>query len=81
MNNGNLTQTYPVLTTKTGNLTPYAFACGYIQTKTVGGCEFKLYRDGAVWHVQGRDDTRGRFLWECFDLLTPARAFFRKAKG
>jgi len=68
---------------KTGTLTVYAFACGYIETKKLKseGGEARLYRDGAAWHVTARDDARGRFLWECFDLLTPARDFFRKVKA
>lgn len=58
-----------------GTLTVYGFACGYIERKKRGGVEVDLYRDGAVWHVTARDDERGRFVWECFDLLTPARKF------
>ena len=68
---------------KNGSLSIYAFVCGYIETKplpTTGGMA-QLYRDGAVWHVQARDDSRGRFLWECFDNLTPARSFFSKVKA
>lgn len=70
----------PKFYNKNGTLTAYAFGCGYIETRplqTEGG-EARLFRDGAVWHVQARDDKRGRFVWECFDLLSPARAFFRK---
>lgn len=66
---------------KNGSLTVYAFACGYIETRKTGDAEICLYRDGGVWHVQARDDARGRFLWECFDLLTPARSFFSKVKA
>jgi len=66
---------------KSGTLTTYAFACGYIETRQTGAVEVQLFRDGAAWHVIARDDNRGRFLWECFDLLTPARAFFRKVKA
>lgn len=68
---------------KNGSLSVYAFACGYIETKplpTAGG-EARLFRDGGVWAVQARDDSRGRFLWECFDTLTPARSFFFKVKA
>ena len=68
---------------KNGSLSIYAFVCGYIETKplpTAGG-RAELYRDGAVWHVKARDDSRGRFLWECFDNLTPARSFFSKVKA
>lgn len=70
----------PKFTNSTGTLTTYAFACGYVETRplTAAGGEARLFRDGAMWHVQARDDARGRFVWECFDRLTPARAFFRK---
>ena len=68
---------------KNGSLSRYAFACGYVETKplaTAGG-EARLYRDGAAWHIQARDDSRGRFLWESFDKLTPARSFFSKVQA
>lgn len=68
---------------KNGTLTAYAFACGYIETKplpAIGG-EVRLFREGACWHVQARDDSRGRFLWEFFDKLTPARSFFSKVQA
>lgn len=73
----------PKFHNKNGTLTAYAFACGYIEKRTLAtdGGEATLYRDGACWHVQARDDARGRFLWECFDTLTPARAFFRKVQA
>jgi len=70
----------PKFYNKNGTLTAYALACGYVETRplqTENG-EVRLFRDGVVWHVQARDDNRGRFVWECFDLLTRARAFFRK---
>lgn len=60
---------------KNGSLTMYAFACGYIETKTSKGVDLSLFRDG-VWHVQARSDDKGRFIWECFDTLTQARKFF-----
>ncbi len=68
---------------KNGSLSVYAFACGYLETKpllTAGG-EKRLFRDGAVWHVQARDNQRGCFLWESFDKLTPARSFFSKVQA
>lgn len=66
---------------KNGSLTVYAFACGYVETRKLNNpCgEVSLFRDGACWHVQASDE-RGRYLWECFDLLGQARAFFRKQK-
>ena len=69
----------PKLTNKNGTLTAYALACGYVESRPLAtrGSIARLFRDGGVWHVQARDDARGRFVWECFDTLTPARAFFR----
>ena len=66
-----------------GTLTAYAFACGYVETRSLQteGGEARLFRDGGCWHVQARDDERGRFVWECFDLLTPARRFFSGLKA
>ena len=61
--------------TKAGRLTPYAFACGYIETKESGGVTLSLFVDGCT-HVQARSDEKGRFLWECFDTITQGRRFF-----
>lgn len=52
-----------------GDLTPYAFACGYVQTSY----DNRLFKDGC-YHVQTFD---GR--WETFATLTPARAAFARA--
>lgn len=60
--------------TKAGRLTPYALACGYIETKQAGGATVSLFLDGCA-HVQARNDN-GRFLWECFETITQARRFF-----
>lgn len=65
---------------KNGDLTAYAFACGYVQTKPLKDGMVRLFRDGACWHVQASNE-QGRFIWESFNLLTPARAFFRTIKG
>jgi hypothetical protein len=55
--------------TISGDLTPYAFACGYIQRFG----EFMLYKDGC-FHVQSPD---GR-IWETFATLTEARRAAKK---
>ena len=62
---------------KSGSLTAYPFACGYVERKQAGINTVDLYRDGC-WHVTARNDDKGRFLWECFDSLTQARAFHRQ---
>jgi len=61
--------------TKAGRLTPYALACGYIETKEAGGVTLSLFLDGCT-HVQARSDEKGRFLWESFDTITQGRRFF-----
>jgi len=55
----------PKFRTKSGNLTPYAFACGYIEEKN----GWRLFLDGC-WHV------RGHGKWESFDTMAAARKFF-----
>lgn len=52
-----------------GSLTPYAFACGYVQRDG----DNRLFKDGC-YHVQTFD---GR--WETFATLTPARAALARA--
>ena len=64
---------------KNGSLTMYAFACGYIERKTVGQNTIDLFKDGC-WHVQARNNNQGRYLWECFDTLTQARKCFNQQK-
>lgn len=62
-------------------LTPYAFACGYIQraSATKGGkdCRVDLWHEGACYHVRAHEfDGAGRLCWECFDSLTEARKYW-----
>lgn len=64
---------------KNGSLTPYAFACGYSEDHKVKDSTISLFRDGC-WHVQVRSEDKGRFIWECFDLLTDARKFVSSTK-
>jgi hypothetical protein len=58
-----------------GDLTPYAFSCGYIQESEDKNVQ--LCKDGC-WHVQARDNIRGRYIWETFPTLTEARKFFNR---
>lgn len=64
---------------KNGTLTVYAFACGYVEEYKIDDTTLKLFQDG-LWHVQGRSDTLGRFLWESFEYLTQAREFLRQQR-
>jgi hypothetical protein len=58
---------------KSGELTEYALACGYVQLYG----EFRLYRDGC-YHVAHPDTG----FWETFSSLTEARQTARRlSKG
>ncbi|MDE3023046.1 MAG: hypothetical protein KGI54_14555 [Pseudomonadota bacterium] len=66
---------------KSGWLTPYALACGYVEVRDLpNNVEVWLFHDGACFHVQGRSDTHGRFIWESFNSLPAARQFFATFK-
>jgi hypothetical protein len=59
-----------------GTLTPYAFACGYVEKYTKGEDRATLSREPNDWHVKGfLDDCH---FWEIFDRLGDARRFARK---
>ena len=68
-----------------GELSRYAFACGYIQTTTKGDIRTELYTDGACYHVrQFNDNTHERIRWDSLDSnsLTLARKHYRNlSKG
>ncbi len=72
--------------TKSGRLTPYALACGYVErheTKpgTITGKSVTLWQEHGVYHVRAHDyDAHKRLLWESFDNLTPARKCFDRVK-
>jgi hypothetical protein len=76
---------YPQFRTKSGLLTAYSFACGYIEEWTGKASECRIERDSACWHVKGSFpaivggiETR-QFYWESFQYLKEARSFARKA--
>lgn len=52
-----------------GELTPYAFACGYVEL--VG--DFRIYKDGC-YHLQNYDTG----FWETFTTVTQARQTARR---
>lgn len=70
-----------------GELTMYAFACGYVQAYTEDGTEYygtsrdgtALYKEGAVWSVRIRVD--GVAYWHTFDTYTEAREAWGKARA
>jgi hypothetical protein len=63
--------------TKTGRLTPYALACGYIERKENDNLRLDLWHEGACFHVRAHDfANHARIFWESFESLTQARKFF-----
>ena len=50
-----------------GTVTPYGFACGYVQRSG----DVRLYKDG-VYHVQGMGE------WESYGSLTEARRAYAR---
>lgn len=68
--------------TKSGDLTHYALACGYVQRVDCHNVLLTLwYEGGTVFHVRGHEiEGRGRLFWETFERLSDARKFY-KAKA
>ncbi len=62
----------PAYFTASGTLTPYAFACGYIERR--GG--MVLGKEHGTYHVKGSHN--GQRVWESCGKLGEARAFFRR---
>lgn len=79
-------------TLKSGKLSAYAFACGYVEKVESKGRWKKMYMDGNVFHVmtgpvfpQDEDGIahHGQYdLWETFGAyeLTKARTLYRSIK-
>lgn len=66
---------------KDGQLSQYAFLCGYVQEKEISGIQLQLYHEGCVWQVRAHDFNRHkRILWESFDQdrLTEARKLYKQ---
>jgi hypothetical protein len=64
-----------IFNNKNGTLTPYAFACGYVEIYTKGDDRATLLRKPNDWHVKGFRG--GCHFWESFERLSDARRFAR----
>lgn len=64
--------------TKTGKLTSYALACGYVETKTKGPLVIRLWKESQSFHVRMHSEKNGRIFWDSFQKLNEARALFNK---
>lgn len=68
--------------TKASRLTPYAFACGYIEQFEQDGKQVTLWHEGGPnYHVRMHDfNEHERVFWDTFTKLTLARKCFDSAK-
>lgn len=80
---------YPLFRTAANRLTPYAFACGYVETFNTRpddiskGQEVSIWRDGgcSFYHIRAFDFTEGtRLFWEDRKTLREARALFDRTR-
>ncbi len=69
----------PAIHNKSGSLTYYGFACGYIEQKVARKTEdyVQLSKD-CLFHVKGYKN--GLRIWQSFDSLTAARKFYRSIR-
>ena len=67
--------------TKTGRLTPYALACGYVEQFELEENQVRLWHEGGPYfHVRQHDfKNHERIFWESFPTLAQARKRFDKA--
>jgi len=65
--------------TKTGKLSEYALACGYIESVELNGVILTLEKDSACIHIKGyNNNIRDREFWDSYDTLTEARKEYTK---
>lgn len=63
---------------KNGDLSAYAFACGYIQVHKINEIETTLYHDGC-FHVRTNDfNEHKRIKWESYSSLVEARNEYKE---
>jgi hypothetical protein len=64
---------------KSGSLTYYGFACGYVESKVSLKTEDYLHLEkDCLFHVKGYKGNER--IWQSFDSLTAARKFFRSVR-
>lgn len=61
-----------VFYTGEGDLTPYAFLCGYVERRA----SMTLEREHGFYHVKGLDQDE-KHVYKTFEQLSEARKFFR----
>ena len=72
---------YPKFRNASGLLTPYSFACGYVERYGADDTpRATLSREPNDWHVKGFDRD-GLHFWEVFESVKEARQYARKQAG
>lgn len=69
----------PSLSTKSGKLTAYAFACGYIQRKSIALVDTTIWMECGIYHIRRTDFNNTpakRVFWETAKTLNGARKIF-----
>ena len=70
----------PLFYTKKGELTMYAFACGYVQERTGSKRWKKMFMEHNHFHVMEGKLNHGYHTWETFDKLYEAKDYYQKIK-
>lgn len=72
----------PIFYTKSGELTPYALSCGYLQRHNGGERWVSLYREHSHYHVMSGKHCEQYDTWETFPTgeLTAARKLYKQLK-
>jgi hypothetical protein len=69
----------PIFRTPAGRLTPYAFACGYIEQEERNNVRVTLWQEASTWHVRAHDFAAGaRVFWDVYETLSEARKRYDK---
>lgn len=70
----------PKFKTARNELTAYAFACGYMQSRTLpDGAYITLWQEHGTYHVRAHNKARGRIFWDSFSSLKEAKNRYRQA--
>lgn len=65
---------------KTGRITAYGFACGYIERHESCGVAVTLWKEHGTYHVRAHGGNIGRIFWDSFPNLAAARKRYELAK-
>lgn len=69
----------PAIHNKSGSLTRYGLACGYMESKvSLKSEDYLTLGKDCIFHVKGYKN--GLRIWQSFDTLTAARKFYRSIR-